>query len=150
LTFFSFVIDGQQKQTNSPEIKGVSEEEKVGEVLLDPSPTATPEINPKESSRLQQTPAPPLRANRERAKVIKVVDGDTIKLEDGRAVRYIGIDTPETVHPSKPVQCYGKEASDKNRELVEGKEIELEKDVSEVDKYGRLLRYIWIGGGCIC
>ena len=82
---------------------------------------------------------------RYKAKVARVVDGDTIKLETGEVVRYIGIDTPETVHPSKPVQCYGKEASDKNRELVEGKEVKLEKDVSETDKYGRLLRYIWLG-----
>lgn len=80
-----------------------------------------------------------------KAKVARVIDGDTVKLETGEVVRYIGIDTPETVHPTKPVQCYGKEASDKNQELVEGKEIKLEKDVSETDKYNRLLRYIWIG-----
>jgi len=80
-----------------------------------------------------------------KAKVIRVIDGDTIKIEGDKVVRYIGIDTPETVHPSKPVQCYGKEASDKNKELVEGKEVKLEKDVSETDKYGRLLRYIWLG-----
>jgi len=80
-----------------------------------------------------------------KTKVIRVIDGDTIKIEGDKVVRYIGIDTPETVHPSKPVQCYGKEASDKNRELVEGKEVKLEKDVSETDKYGRLLRYIWLG-----
>lgn len=83
--------------------------------------------------------------SRYKAKVVNVIDGDTIKIEGGQVVRYIGIDTPETVHPSKPVQCYGKEASDKNKELVEGKEIKLEKDVSETDKYGRLLRYVWLG-----
>lgn len=81
-----------------------------------------------------------------KAKVIRVIDGDTIKIEGDEVVRYIGIDTPETVHPSKPVQCYGKEASDKNREMVEGKEVKLEKDVSETDKYGRLLRYVWLDG----
>ncbi|KKR75777.1 MAG: WD40 domain protein beta Propeller [Candidatus Levybacteria bacterium GW2011_GWA2_40_8] len=74
-----------------------------------------------------------------------MIDGDTIKIENNIVVRYIGIDTPETVHPSKPVQCYGKEASDKNKELVEGKEVKLEKDVSETDKYDRLLRYVWLG-----
>jgi len=78
-------------------------------------------------------------------KVLKVVDGDTIKLESGEVVRYVGIDTPETVHPSEPVQCFGKEASDKNRELVEGKLVKLEKDITDKDKYGRLLRYVWIG-----
>lgn len=75
----------------------------------------------------------------------KVVDGDTIKLTNGQTVRYIGIDTPETVHPAKPVQCFGKEASSKNKELVEGKEVRLEKDISETDRYGRLLKYVYVG-----
>ena len=79
-------------------------------------------------------------------KVLNVVDGDTIKVETGETVRYLGIDTPETVDPRKPVMCYGKEASDKNTALVEGKVVELEKDISEKDKYGRLLRYIWLHG----
>jgi len=78
--------------------------------------------------------------------VVRVIDGDTIELSDGSKVRYIGIDTPETVHPSKPVECFGKEASNQNKELVEGKEVRLEKDVSERDKYGRLLRYIYVNG----
>jgi len=76
--------------------------------------------------------------------VTRVIDGDTIEIEGGYKVRYIGIDTPETVHPSKPVECFGLEASNKNKEFVEGKRIKLEKDVSETDKYGRLLRYVWI------
>ena len=78
--------------------------------------------------------------------VTRVVDGDTIEIEGGKKVRYIGIDTPETSHPSKPVECYGKEATDKNRELVEGKMVVLEKDISETDRYGRLLRYVWVNG----
>jgi len=78
------------------------------------------------------------------ARVKRVIDGDTIELESGKTVRYIGIDTPETVHPSKPVQCFGVEASNKNKELVLGKEIKLEKDISETDKHGRLLRYVWL------
>ncbi|MFH1561277.1 MAG: thermonuclease family protein [Patescibacteria group bacterium] len=82
---------------------------------------------------------------KQKTKVIKVIDGDTIKIEGDGIVRYIGIDTPETVHPNKPVQCYGEEASSKNKELVEGKEVILEKDISETDKYGRLLRYVWLG-----
>ncbi len=77
-------------------------------------------------------------------RVARVVDGDTGKLEDGRTVRYIGIDTPETVDPRRGVQCFGKEASAKNKELVLGKEVRLEKDVSETDKYKRLLRYIFV------
>lgn len=81
----------------------------------------------------------------ELAKVTKVIDGDTIETEGSSKVRYIGIDTPETVHPNEPVGCYGKEASDKNKELVLGKEVRLEKDFSETDKYDRLLRYVWVG-----
>lgn len=77
--------------------------------------------------------------------VVSVVDGDTIKVEGGEIVRYIGMNTPETVAPGRGIECMGKEASTKNKELVQGKTVELEKDVSERDRYGRLLRYIWIG-----
>lgn len=79
-----------------------------------------------------------------KAKVARVIDGDTIEIEGGQKVRYIGIDTPETVDPRQSVGCFGKEASSKNKELVEGKEIRLEKDVSETDKYERLLRYVYV------
>lgn len=77
-----------------------------------------------------------------------MIDGDTIVVEiDGGEykVRYIGIDTPETVAPGQPVECYGKEASERNKELVDGKTVGLEKDVSETDQFGRLLRYVWLG-----
>lgn len=77
-------------------------------------------------------------------KVMKVVDGDTVEIENGKLVRYIGIDTPETKHPTKGVECFGKEASEKNKELVEGKVVKLEKDISETDRYGRLLRYVYL------
>lgn len=79
------------------------------------------------------------------SKVARVIDGDTVKLESGETVRYIGIDTPETVDPRRGVGCFGKEASVKNKELVLGKEVRLAKDVSETDKYGRLLRYVSVG-----
>jgi micrococcal nuclease len=81
-----------------------------------------------------------------------VVDGDTIEVAiDGQEykVRYIGIDTPESVDPRRPVECFGKEAADKNQELVEGKIVGLEKDVSETDAFGRLLRYVWLDGRLI-
>ena len=80
--------------------------------------------------------------------VTRVIDGDTIEVEiegEKKRVRYIGVDTPETVHPSKPVQCFGKEASEFNKNLVEGNWVRLEKDISETDKYGRLLRYVYVG-----
>ncbi len=84
----------------------------------------------------------------ERVRVVRVIDGDTIDVEiDGKIerVRYIGIDTPETVDPRKPVQCFGVEASKRNKELVEGKMVRLEKDITDRDKYNRLLRYVWLG-----
>lgn len=79
--------------------------------------------------------------------VKRVIDGDTIELDNGKKVRYIGIDTPETVNPRKLVQCYGLEASSKNKALVEGKKIRLEKDITETDKYKRLLRYVYLEDG---
>ncbi len=81
------------------------------------------------------------------AEVVRVVDGDTIVVDvNGREerVRYIGIDTPETVRPGTPVECFGKEASAANEELVEGEMVYLEKDVSETDRFGRLLRYVYV------
>ena len=83
-------------------------------------------------------------ASSEAVFVKKVIDGDTIQISTGQKVRYIGIDTPETHDTRKPHQCYGKEASEKNSELVQGKQIRMEKDVSETDRYGRLLRYIYV------
>jgi len=77
--------------------------------------------------------------------VTRVIDGDTIEIQGGEKVRYIGVDTPETKHPRKPVQCFGRQAAEKNKQLVEGKMVRLEKDVSEADRYGRLLRYVYAG-----
>jgi len=82
------------------------------------------------------------------ARVVTVVDGDTIVVSIGDEeykVRYIGINCPETVHPQKVVECMGPEAAEANKKLVDGKHIYLEKDMSETDKYGRLLRYVWVG-----
>jgi len=77
------------------------------------------------------------------------VDGDTIDvLVEGKVyrVRLIGMDTPETKHPSKPVQCFGAEATAKTQELLNlaTGQVLLEKDVSETDQYDRLLRYVWL------
>lgn len=78
----------------------------------------------------------------EPARVMRVVDGDTIDVRlsgSKETVRYIGIDTPERV------ECYYREATAKNAELVAGKEVRLVKDVSETDRYERLLRYVYSG-----
>ena len=63
----------------------------------------------------------------EGVQVSKVIDGDTIEVEGGMKVRYIGIDTPETSHPTKGLQCFGKQATEKNRQLVEGKKSNIRK-----------------------
>lgn len=83
------------------------------------------------------------------AAVDRVVDGDTIALASGETVRYIGIDTPETVKPNAPIECFGKEASEKNRALVSGKKIRMQKDISDTDRYGRLLRYVYLEDGTL-
>lgn len=74
------------------------------------------------------------------AVVRHVIDGDSIILDDGETVRYIGIDTPEMD------ECYGPEATEMNRELVEGKTVILIADVEDRGRYGRLLRYVIADG----
>jgi micrococcal nuclease len=75
------------------------------------------------------------------AKVIEVIDGDTIVITGGHHVRYIGIDAPE-LHPE--LEALGSEAWLANRALVEGRTVRLERDISDTDRYGRLLRYVYV------
>ncbi len=80
----------------------------------------------------------------------RVVDGDTIivKIEGKKErVRLIGVDTPETKHPKKPVQYFGKEASAFTKRMVEGKKVRLEYDWQKRDRYGRLLAYVYLKDG---
>ena len=85
--------------------------------------------------------------------VDKVVDGDTLDVKDEAGesfkVRLIGINTPETVDPRRKVECFGKEASNKAKEILSGKKIKLENDLSQgdLDKYGRSLRYVFLENG---
>ena len=76
----------------------------------------------------------------EQALVARVIDGDTIELANGSRVRYLGIDTPELG------ERYGAEASARNRELVEGKVVELQRGKRDQDEYGRFLRYVYVDG----
>jgi len=78
--------------------------------------------------------------------VSRVVDGDTVVLTDGRDIRYLYIDTPETVKPGTPVECYGPESKRVNQRLVEGMEVVLLSDKEREDQYGRDLRIIFIEG----
>jgi micrococcal nuclease len=77
------------------------------------------------------------------AVVERVVDGDTIVLRGGERVRYIGMDTPESVKPGTPVQCYAKAASHENERLVEGQRVRLRYDAEHQDRYGRTLAYVY-------
>ncbi|MFH0892470.1 MAG: thermonuclease family protein [Candidatus Falkowbacteria bacterium] len=84
--------------------------------------------------------------------VVKVVDGDTIDVNiDGKTerIRFIGLNTPETVDPRKPVECFGKEASIRAGELLSGQEVRLKTDPTQGDrdKYDRLLRYVYLKDG---
>jgi micrococcal nuclease len=85
------------------------------------------------------------------AHVTRVVDGDTIEVElpggDEDDVRYIGIDTPETVKPGTPVQCGGPRAHEVNERLVGGRTVTLRFDAERRDVYGRLLAYVYLPGG---
>ena len=83
-----------------------------------------------------------------RAYVSRVIDGDTIEVRIGGGsedVRYIGIDTPETVKPGTPVQCFGPQAHDFNQRLVAGRTVRIVFDRERRDVYGRLLAYVWLG-----
>lgn len=73
--------------------------------------------------------------------VTRVINGDTIEVEGGKRVRYIGMDTPEMGDGRKGAACFAGEATEENKRLVDGKTVRLEKDVSETDQYGRLLRF---------
>jgi len=89
------------------------------------------------------TPAPaePLRT------VVRVVDGDTVVLDGNEKVRLIGINTPETVDPRRPVQKFGKEASARTKALLDGKRVRVEYDVEAKDRYGRTLGYLFLEDG---
>lgn len=140
----------------------------------DPTATATP-IEPNKSTSIETpsvtattaekstSPSPPVvvpsptpsQAGSENAKegktvatISRVIDGDTVELSTGEKVRLIGIDTPESVHPDKDKNTeYGKVASAYSKERLDRKTVYLEKDVSETDRYGRLLRYLYLEDG---
>jgi len=83
------------------------------------------------------------------ATVVRVIDGDTILLDNGERVRYIGINTPEIHHPTRGKEPYGEAAKEANRRFVEGKTVRLEFDVQRRDKDGHLLAYVDVDGELI-
>lgn len=118
------------------------------EVASTSAPTSTPQITAAPRPTEAPSPSPrlgsaPIGAT-EVATVLSITDGDTIRVDRGfgsEPVRYIGINTPEVGDPGAA------EATAENARLVEGMEVVLEKDVSETDQFGRLLRYVWLDDG---
>lgn len=140
--------DGKPAKTYSETLVGAL---KDGKAITEYNNQRVKSIN-QEAELLPAAPAPvaetaPIEVEKTFYKVVKVVDGDTIDVDvDGKVerLRLIGINTPETVDPRRPVECFGKEASDKAKEFLLGEEVELESDPTQTDrdKYGRLLRYV--------
>lgn len=159
----SLAPEGYEKQSSEPKVDPViSQESQVDESKPEESKTEnyTTQNNPVEPTlpapvanldntsitELEVKPEPKEEQNQDRDlfQVTEVVDGDTIKVSLLGTLRLIGIDTPETRDPRKPVQCFGKEASNKAKELLSGKKVYLEYDPSQkTDKYGRTLAYVY-------
>ena len=78
--------------------------------------------------------------------VTRVIDGDTLLLEDGRRIRLLGIDTPETKHPDRPVEAWGERATQFTRAFCEGRVVHLEWDRHRTDRHGRYLAYVTCRG----
>ncbi|OAH57791.1 MULTISPECIES: thermonuclease family protein [Bacillaceae] len=144
-TAFFDVDEGVEVSNNSVIETEVSEEETTAEEQTTEKVTAptTTEVVNKEQT------ASSLPVGLIAATVIRVVDGDTIKVTmDGKeeTVRLILVDTPETKHPQKGVQPFGPEASAFTTEQLAGKEVKIEPGIEERDRYGRLLAYVYVAG----
>lgn len=139
----------QQKIVVSEEVASTTDNS-VKEKTPSPAPVVEKTTPPNPTPTKQQSPTVPVSTNSQFQyyAVTSVIDGDTIKINiDGtiETLRLIGMDTPETVDPRKPVQCFGKEASNKAKELLVSTKVRLEKDPTqgELDKYGRTLAYVY-------
>lgn len=142
---FSF-SDETNKRSNGADDVYSNIEEEIDSAIKDPDDVAE---NVGSENNVQNNPQ---EEKQGAYNVVKVIDGDTVVLNiDGvnETVRLIGINTPETVHPSKPVECFGFEASNKAKEILTGEIVFLEKDStqSERDKYNRLLGYLILSDG---
>lgn len=149
LVFFITIIIASPSQPQTPsnaQSKTENPDQKVSENIKDEAKNLSKEINVINEIKSQTS------TSEKYYLIVSVVDGDTIKINlDGKTItlRLIGLDTPETVDPRKPVQCFGVEASNKAKELLSGKKIRIEKDSTQgdLDKYGRTLAYIYLEDG---
>ena len=111
-----------------------------------PTPTGTPTaVPPTPTTTSTRTPAP----GRSYARVVRVWDGNTVELEGGYSVRYIGVATPGAGMFRRPLEPFGREAAERNVDLVEGKEVEIEADDADVDASGFMLRYVYVDGAMV-
>lgn len=133
----------------------VAEEQPVQATATEAAPrTATEDVEHPASPEPALEPTAQTSQNRQSAQVIDVIDGDTLKvLLDGQeaTIRLIGIDTPESVHLQQPVECFGREAAARTRELAADQPVQLEADPTQdsVDRFGRLLRYVYLPNGTL-
>lgn len=141
----------EEQVQDSPKNKDINEDQeneksnKEANQEVDKSVSMVPPIPEEKKEENKNSPSD----DRILAKVIRVVDGDTLEVNiSGKEekVRLLLIDTPETVDPNKPVEPFGPEASDFTKKALTDKNVELEFDVQERDQYGRLLAYAWIDG----
>lgn len=115
-------------------------------------PTAPPPTATLAAPAVIPTPAPS-PAGGALYDVVQVVDGDTLRVRTPsgqlETIRLIGINTPEVVDPRSPVQCFGREASDRAKQLLSGQRVRIEQDPTQDtrDRYGRLLAYVWLEDG---
>ena len=162
LFYFSVILAAFGGEVQEQPIQPPTQPDTVQQV--EPSPDTEPDTINEPATALSNTPVKPPTPTvpssvttpktepvatimTTQVKVVTVVDGDTIKVSlagKTESIRLIGVDTPETVHPSKPVEPYGPEASQYTKTNLEGKTIWLEFDVEERDRYGRLLAYAWL------
>ena len=106
-----------------------------------PTATPTPIVTP---STATPTPTRTPRPGRTLAQVVRVWDGNTILIDGGYSVRYIGVDAPGAGMFRRPLEPFGREAAERNVELLEGIQVELEWDETDVDAAGNLLRWVWV------
>lgn len=104
----------------------------------------TPVAGPEPTTSESHAPSTTTGAGGGSRTVADVIDGDTIEVDTGERVRLIGIDTPETKHPTRGVECYGREAAARTEQLLPvGTSLRLEYDVQRLDRFGRTLAYVY-------
>ncbi len=150
LLIFFFILGAKytpQIETNS-NLSKIKPTEKIGIKKINKKITPDKKLTPTKILTPTKTPTPTLILY----PVAKVIDGDTIRVKidnNFQTIRLIGINAPESVDPRKPVECFGREAANKAKEILSGKKVRLEKDPTQgdKDKYNRLLRYVFLEDG---